>query len=73
MKEPTTEQILSAIEEIVGSDAACDAEYLFRMHPEGMTEREKQYATMLGKVYTLAHGFNKSNSCYHVHEEWRKL
>ncbi len=70
---PSQDDILTAIEEIVGSDFAFDAECDLHMRPETMTDKEITYAKMLGDVYLLAHGYNRSNICYGSHEDWRKL
>jgi len=64
------QKALQEIEEIVNDDF-CES-ISFDSFKGRLNEREKTAADKLSKIYMLSHGNNKSNSCYPVHEAWRK-
>ena len=65
-------EVLDAIESIVGDDACEEWDCIAAFHANKLTDREKQLQEKLSVVYRLAHGSNRGNSCYHVHENWRE-
>lgn len=73
MSEPTDQEVLAAIEEIVADDFCFDIDMIVAFHPEQLTDRERTMAKKISHVYRLAHGFNRANSCYCVHTDWRAL
>ena len=59
------------IEDIVSDDSCADWEFEFAMD-RLTTDKEKEMAKKLGRIYMLAHSNNRSHSCYEVHKSWRK-
>lgn len=69
--EPTLEEILTAIEQYCG-DEFCE-ELEMRDFNGKLSGDLKEARKRLGEIYKIAHGFNASHSCYHVHGPWRRL
>jgi hypothetical protein len=64
---------IAAIDDLCNSDWCEDAEMALAFHKEEkLTERDRHIYEIVSKVYRIAHGCNKENSCYHVHGDWRK-
>ena len=59
------------IEDIVSDDSCADWEFEFAID-RLTTDKEKEMAKKLGRIYMLAHSNNRSHSCYEVHKSWRK-
>ena len=65
-------ELLEAVESIVADDACEEWDCIEALHPNELTDREKQMHEKLSAVYRLIHGSNPNHICYHVHEDWRK-
>ncbi len=70
--QDTDARVIAAIDRLAGDEFCADLEFRLAFHPEKLTSTEKEAAEKLGRIYILAHAFNRSNSCYSVHESWRK-
>lgn len=72
MNAITDQEGLALIDRISGDDfcedLACDAEF----RPGGLTEREKIAQEKLSEIYRIAHGLDRSNTCYSAHSAWRQ-
>jgi hypothetical protein len=73
LPQPLFNQVLAAIERQVGDDFSEEIECEMAFRPQDMTVMERMAATRLANVYRLAHSYNNSHSCYHVHTPWRAL
>lgn len=66
------EQVMDAIERIVGDEFCHDAECRLAFHPEEIPENERVAIRKLLDVYAVVHAYNRRHSCYHVHDDWRR-
>ena len=68
--EPTDQQALAAIERICGDEACSDLDWdAYNGRLEGpLLEAQKK----LSDIFIMAHSMVRSNSCHHVHTDWRK-
>ena len=70
---PTLDQrVIAVIDYLTSSDVCEEAEIWLASGKNHKDKDKKAMAALLGSIYKIAHGFNKSNSCHHVHEDWRK-
>jgi len=69
----TDQDVIAAIDSLASDDFCADLDMVMAFHPEQLTEREKTASGKLSVIYRLAHSFNRSHSCYHVHDDWRTL
>lgn len=65
-------KVMQYLDSIAGDDFCCDLDAKAAFHPERLTEMEANAHLKLSIVYRAAHGFDKANTCYAVHENWRK-
>lgn len=66
---PDLPTILTAIENYCGDDFSEDLD--MQDATGTLTGPLKEAHTRLSEIYKLAHAFNTSHSCYHVHQDWR--
>ena len=66
---PTIKDILSAIEQQCGDDWSEMLDMQDASEP--LTGDLKEAHSRLSAIYRIAHSFNKSHCCYHVHGNWR--
>ncbi len=69
----TDQEVLALIDEITGDDFCFDLDCLAAFNPERLSQKEKGCHEKLSLIYKLAHSFNRSTICHHVHDDWRKL
>lgn len=69
--EFTDQEAIAAIEALAADDFCAEAEMELAFRPETLTAKEKIMVEKLGRIYKIAHSYNRNNVCYHVHGDWR--
>ena len=64
--------VLDLIDSLLSDDLCMELEMELYRDDGKLSPLEKSCAEKIGLLYRVAHGFNKSNSCYRVHEAWRE-
>ncbi len=67
------QELLLIIERIAGDDFFADLEFRMAAKPSKESDDMHIVAEKVSLIYRLAHSAVKKHSCYHVHEDWRKL
>lgn len=65
-------KVLSYLDSITGDDFCADLDIRAAFKPEELSKFEKSAHLKLSIVYRAAHGFDKTNTCYRVHDDWRR-
>lgn len=66
-------ELLTAIEHQCGDEFCEDLDCTIAFGEEpGMDPRLIEAQKRLSRIYILAHGHNKSHTCYRVHDDWRR-
>lgn len=64
--------VLDLIDSLLSDDLCMELEMEIYRDDGKLSPLEKSCAEKIGLLYRVAHGFNKSNRCYRVHEAWRE-
>ena len=64
---------LQAIERLLCDSFAEDVCIALAMHPETMSDNEREMARRIGIIYRIAHSSDTTLPCYKVHKDWRKM
>lgn len=75
MPLPPTESLYQMV--LSSIESQCDDEFCEELSMQAFSDKQmdpllRECIERLTNIYTIAHAFNKSHSCYRAHDAWRK-
>lgn len=67
----TPEEVINAADKLLHADVCQELEIRSALHPEKLTQDEREAHLVFSLLYRLIHSHNTRASCYRVHGDWR--